>query len=173
MFRHPKRQRRWKVYLAGVVSLIDVIYFPPPPRKGRDFLNLRTQIRATKSRTLIYIADRDVLSTLRDICFFRSCGIRQVIGAPLKRDLRVPRVDPANPAIPKERRRDWRAVWRRLERLIWKTADFGICACNQTKSVLATERWHRSETVISLPSTPVERFQARIGGTKTGLFCFD
>jgi heptosyltransferase-3 len=77
---------------SGLVD--DVIYFPPSPRRGRDFLNLRNRIRATKSRTLIYIADRNVLSTLRDICFFRSCGIRQVIGAPLKRDLRVPRVDP-------------------------------------------------------------------------------
>jgi heptosyltransferase-3 len=81
--------------ILGRSGLVDeVIYFPPPPRKGRDFLKLRDRIRATKSRTLIYIADRDVLSTLRDICFFRSCGIRQVIGAPLKRDLRVPRVDP-------------------------------------------------------------------------------
>jgi heptosyltransferase III len=81
--------------ILGRTGLVDgIIYFPPAPRKARDFLDLRNRIRATESRTLIYIADRQVLSTLRDICFFRSCGIRKVIGAPLKRDLRVPRVDP-------------------------------------------------------------------------------
>jgi ADP-heptose:LPS heptosyltransferase len=81
--------------VLGPSGLIDgVIYFPPRPRKLRDFLDLRNRIRATKSRTLVYIADREMLSTVRDICFFRSCGISQVIGAPLKRDLRLPRVDP-------------------------------------------------------------------------------
>jgi len=81
--------------ILGRSGLIDgVIYFPPAPRKSRDLLNLRNQIRETKSRTLIYIADRDVLSTVRDVCFFRSCGIRQVIGAPFGRDLRLPRVNP-------------------------------------------------------------------------------
>jgi heptosyltransferase-3 len=81
--------------ILGNSGLIDeLIYFPPPPRKIRDFLKLRAQIRETKSRTLIYIADRDLLSTLRDICFFRWCGIGHVIGAPLTRDLRFPRIDP-------------------------------------------------------------------------------
>ena len=81
--------------ILGKSGLIDgVIYFPPAPRKIRDFLKLRTQIRATKPRTLVYIADRDFSRTLRDVCFFRSCGIRHVIGAPLARDLRFPRIDP-------------------------------------------------------------------------------
>src|ERR1700692_4487755 len=41
-------------------GLIDgVIYFPPAPRKSGDFLRLWRQIRKTKSRTLIYIANRD------------------------------------------------------------------------------------------------------------------
>jgi heptosyltransferase III len=76
-------------------GLIDgVIHFPPAPRKIRDFLKLRDQIRATKPRMLVYIADRDLARTLRDVCFFRSCGIVRVIGAPLTRDLRFPRVDP-------------------------------------------------------------------------------
>lgn len=81
--------------LLGRSGLIDgVIYFPPVPRKSRDFLELRKQISATRAKTLIYIADRDFLSTLRDICFFRLCGLSQVVGAPLSRDLRFPRVDP-------------------------------------------------------------------------------
>ena len=81
--------------ILGTGGLIDgVIYFPPPPRKTRDFMKLRTQIRETKARTLIYIADRNIYSTLRDLWFFRLCGIRNVIGAPLRHDLRRPRVDP-------------------------------------------------------------------------------
>ena len=75
-------------------GLIDgVIRFPPPPRNASDFLKLRTQIRETKSKTLIYSADRDAWKTLRDVCFFRLCGIQQVIGASLSRDVRFPRVN--------------------------------------------------------------------------------
>jgi ADP-heptose:LPS heptosyltransferase len=72
------------------------------PRKSRDFIKLRKQIRETKSKTLIYIADRGFLSTLRDICFFRWCGVSQVIGSPLSRDLRFPRVDPQTGNIERE-----------------------------------------------------------------------
>jgi heptosyltransferase III len=81
--------------VLGKGDLIDrVIYFPPPPRKTRDFMELRAQILEMKAYTLIYIADRNIFSTLRDLYFFRSCGIRHVIGAPIRRDLRRPRVDP-------------------------------------------------------------------------------
>lgn len=76
-------------------GLIDgVIYFPSGNRTLRDFLNLRARIQETKSTTLIYVADRDLFSTLRDICFFRLCGLREIIGAPFSRDLRLMRIDP-------------------------------------------------------------------------------
>lgn len=76
-------------------TLIDeVIYFPPPPRRFGDFLDLRTSIRATQARALVYIADRGLAGSLRDLCFFRTCGIRQIIGVPLSRDLRKLRIDP-------------------------------------------------------------------------------
>ena len=84
-------------------GLIDgVIYFPPPPRKIRDFLRLWKEIRTIGPGALIYIADRDFTRTLRDICFFKLCGIGQVIGAPLSRDLRLPRVDPRTGYIERE-----------------------------------------------------------------------
>jgi heptosyltransferase III len=80
--------------ILGKSGLIDeVICFPPPPRKIHDILKLRSQIRKTGSRMLIYVADRNLRSTLRDLCFFRLCGIERVIGAPLGRDLRVTRID--------------------------------------------------------------------------------
>lgn len=76
-------------------GLIDgVIHFPQPPRTLRALLKLRGEIRETKSKTLIYVADRDVVSTLRDLCFFGWCGIRRIIGAPIAADLRRPRIDP-------------------------------------------------------------------------------
>ncbi len=81
-------------------GLIDgVIYLPAAPRTLGDFLRLRNEIRETAAKTLIYVADRDIVSTLRDLCFFRSCGIRHVIGAPISRDLRRPRIDPATDCI--------------------------------------------------------------------------
>jgi ADP-heptose:LPS heptosyltransferase len=78
---------------SGLID--DVIYFPPSPRKLRDFLTLRTRIRNTEAKMLIYIADRSgqVVRTLRDLCFFRACGIRSIIGVPLTRELRRPRID--------------------------------------------------------------------------------
>jgi heptosyltransferase III len=76
---------------SGLID--DVIYFPPPPRKLSDLIQLRERILNTNCTTLIYVADRGLSSTLRDICFFKCCGIKRVIGAPIKRDLRYPRVD--------------------------------------------------------------------------------
>jgi heptosyltransferase-3 len=58
------------------------IYFPPPPRRVRDFLAVRNNIRQTGAATLVYVADRQFYATTRDIWFFRRCGIRQIIGAP-------------------------------------------------------------------------------------------
>jgi ADP-heptose:LPS heptosyltransferase len=80
--------------LEGSRLIDDVIHFPPPPRRVRELLTLRTRIRETRSEVLVYIADRDLLGTLRDVLFFRLCGVRHVIGAPLARDLRRPRIDP-------------------------------------------------------------------------------
>jgi heptosyltransferase III len=81
--------------VLGNCGLIDgVVYFPPPPRKLRDFLSLRARIRETKARTLIYVADRNLADTLRDVTFFHACGIRHVVGAPIARDLRRLRIDP-------------------------------------------------------------------------------
>jgi ADP-heptose:LPS heptosyltransferase len=80
--------------LGGSRLIDDVIQFPPPPRRVGELLALRTQIRKTRAGVLVYIADRDALGTLRDVLFFHLCGVRRVIGAPLARDLRQPRIDP-------------------------------------------------------------------------------
>ena len=81
--------------VLGRGTLIDdVIYFPPPPRKLHHFFKLGTVVRETKAKILVYVADRGLCKSLRDACFFHACGIRQVIGAPLARDLRKLRIDP-------------------------------------------------------------------------------
>ena len=82
--------------VLGKSGLIDdVIEFPARPRRLRDFIKLRRDILATSARTLVYVADRSIGITLRDVLFFYACGIRRIIGAPLTRDLRMLRVDPA------------------------------------------------------------------------------
>jgi heptosyltransferase-3 len=81
-------------------GLVDgVIHLPASPRTLRGLLKLRQEIRATKAKTLVYVADRNVVSTLRDLAFFRWCGIRRVIGAPVAGDLRRPRVDRATGCV--------------------------------------------------------------------------
>ncbi len=82
--------------LQGSGLIDEVIYFPPPPRRLADFLALRASIRRTGATKLLYIADRKLLATIRDDFFLRSCGIRHVIGAPIRRDLRRLRLDPKN-----------------------------------------------------------------------------
>lgn len=92
--------------VLGGSGLIDSsIYFPPPPRGLGDLLTLRSRIRETGATTLIYVADRNLASTLRDVGFFYACGIRQVIGAPLGGELRRPRTDPANGEVEYEAER--------------------------------------------------------------------
>ena len=85
--------------LRGSGLIHDVIYFPPAPRKLRDFAELYGKLRGTGAKILIYIADRHdaphpVRTTIRDVAFFRFCGIKEIIGASVARRLRRLRIDP-------------------------------------------------------------------------------
>jgi ADP-heptose:LPS heptosyltransferase len=81
--------------LAGSGLIHDVIYFPPPPRRLADFRRLRSDIRRTGALTMVYVADRPIGAAVRDLAFFHACGLREIIGAPLSRELRTLRIDPA------------------------------------------------------------------------------
>jgi heptosyltransferase-3 len=60
----------------------------------RKLLQLRRQIASLRVDTLIYLTPRNKLSdVLRDVAFFRACGISHIIGAPFSRDLRRSRSD--------------------------------------------------------------------------------
>jgi len=85
--------------LAGSGLIDGVIHLPASPRTLRGLRKLRAAIRATGADTLIYVADRSMVSTLRDLAFFRWCGIRHVIGAPIGGDLRRPRIDRATGCV--------------------------------------------------------------------------
>jgi ADP-heptose:LPS heptosyltransferase len=87
-------------------GLIDgVIRFRPGVRRLRDLLELRRAIRETRARTLIYLSGRKLLGLVRDIGFFRWCGIRRIIGAPFAYDLRHARLDPATGIVEREAER--------------------------------------------------------------------
>lgn len=92
--------------ILGNSGLVDgVIYFPPPPRKPRDILKLRGAIRAANATTLVYVADRDRSSVVRDMLFFRLCGITRVIGASLDRGLLQRRRDAKTGIVEREAER--------------------------------------------------------------------
>lgn len=83
--------------VLGKSGLIDqVVYFPAPQHRSLgDFLKLRSQIKETGARTLVYVADRTYFSTLRDLLFFLTCGISRIYGAPMLQGKRKLRTDPA------------------------------------------------------------------------------
>jgi ADP-heptose:LPS heptosyltransferase len=91
--------------VLGNTGLIDdVIYFPSAQRSMRDIWELRSKISTTKSKTLIYIADRSRIATLRDTLFFRTCGIDEIFGASLNRET-LPRIDAATGEVEPEAER--------------------------------------------------------------------
>src|SRR5215813_14051831 len=56
-------------------GLIDgVIHLAAPPLSLLGLLKLRQELRQTRATTLGYIADRDIVRTLRDLSFFLWCG---------------------------------------------------------------------------------------------------
>ena len=88
---------------SGMVH--DILYFPAINRTVGDLFAIRRQLRDTKARTLIYLADRSLTSTLRDMLFFYFCGIRRIVGAPLRRSDRFAQIDPATGLLEHETQR--------------------------------------------------------------------
>lgn len=86
---------------APVKSIIDnmglahsYIQYPIGTRNVREFWRLRSQLAALRVEALIYLTPRrTLLSVLRDVAFFRACGVSRIIGAPLDPALRGCRPD--------------------------------------------------------------------------------
>jgi ADP-heptose:LPS heptosyltransferase len=81
----------------------DCIGYPLRMRDVGALIELRRKLRATGADTLVYLQRRIRLWHVhRDILFFRACGFRQIVGAPLTADLNFGRVDPATGDIEQE-----------------------------------------------------------------------
>lgn len=73
----------------------EAISYPVGTRSARELAKVRQTIRQIQPQVLINLAaGRGLLKSLRDYLFFRSCGIKKIIGAPLRRrDLQVRQMD--------------------------------------------------------------------------------
>ncbi|WP_028007993.1 glycosyltransferase family 9 protein [Solimonas flava] len=74
-----------------------VIEYPLQLRSVRSLWHLRRQLRNTGASTLIYLAaNRGRLAVWRDVLFFKLCGFKKIIGAPLTADLLENRKNPVD-----------------------------------------------------------------------------
>ena len=72
--------------ILGHNGLVDgYLEYPLRTRDATALLTLRSRIQALKPDALIYLCGpRGTLRAVRDILFFLSCGVRRIIGAPIK-----------------------------------------------------------------------------------------
>jgi heptosyltransferase-3 len=70
------------------------IPYPIGLRDPRALLRLMRELRHQDADTLVYMAaSRGLASARRDVTYFRLCGFRRIIGAPLTSDLQMNRID--------------------------------------------------------------------------------
>ena len=76
----------------------DAAYFRYPigTRDVGELWRLRAEIRAWRPQALVYLTPRQRWQqVVRDVAFFRACGITKIFGAPYARDVRCNRLDAA------------------------------------------------------------------------------
>ena len=70
------------------------IAYPLGLRDPVALVRLARNLRRQGADTLVYLADRRGLTTAwRDVAYFKLCGFRRIIGAPLTSDLQMNRID--------------------------------------------------------------------------------
>ena len=73
--------------LGGSGLVHRFIAYPVGTRALRALMTLRKTLRALDAHTLIYLTpSRGLPAAWRDVLFFRMCGFRRIIGAPLTRE---------------------------------------------------------------------------------------
>ncbi len=124
----------------------DAVDYQVGERRPGKLMALRRSLRAIGSDTLIYMnGGRSLLAVLRDLIFFRLCGFRRIIGAPLSRDLLFVRQDPESGQVERE-----------VERLVRALAELG--------PIDLTDRAGWDLRLTSEEKAAGERFLAPLGG---------
>lgn len=82
-------------------------------RRLGELLNIRSAIRALDAEALVYLTEpRGKIRLIRDLLFFKSCGVPEIIGAPTTADLFYHRVDPTTGWMEREAERLARCMSR-------------------------------------------------------------
>lgn len=75
--------------LAGSGLVHRHIEYRPKERRPFVLLSLLRRIRALRADLLVYLTEpKGAVAIWRDVAFFRACGIRRIVGAPLSLDRR-------------------------------------------------------------------------------------
>lgn len=89
---------------AGVVDRY--VTYPIGLRSPKALLRLGTDLKALGATTLVYLAEgRGLLPAWRDLLFFRSCGLSDIIGVPLTRSMQRNRESPETGEVEPEHER--------------------------------------------------------------------
>jgi heptosyltransferase III len=92
--------------LQGSGLVHDTLYFPAGRGKLGHSVALSRQLRELGADALVYLSPRtNGLQVYRDLLFFRTAGIRNVIGAPLSGSARECLIDPATGELEHETER--------------------------------------------------------------------
>jgi ADP-heptose:LPS heptosyltransferase len=133
----------------------DAVSYPVGIRSAHELLKVRQTIRQIKPDLAINLAvGRGLLKSLRDYLFFRSCGIKKIIGTPLRRrDLQVQQTKEGE-------------FERESQRLASRLAPLGdINLADQSLWELGLTSAERNQALGFLPS-PQKNFVAVSVGTK-------
>lgn len=117
------------------------VSYPVGTRSVFELARVRKTIRRIRPRALINLAaGRGLLKSLRDYAFFRSCGVKHIIGTPLRhRDLRVQPIN--NQEFEPE-----------SQRLASRLASLGVIdLADQRLWDLGLTQWERNEASELLP----------------------
>jgi heptosyltransferase-3 len=96
-----------ELILGGSGLVDEFVSYRTGTRNLGALVELRRKLRAVDASTLIYLTEpRGGLSAIvRDFIFFRVCGFRSIVGTPMTRDLRLPRIEPGTGFLEREAER--------------------------------------------------------------------
>ena len=113
--------------LSGTGWIHETLYFNVGPAKLRYSVALARKLRSLNADALIHLTPRtSALQVLRDLVFFRTAGIRKIIGAPLRVGVRECQVDAATGELEFEAERLARLLKPRID-VDLRSPDWDLC----------------------------------------------